>query len=432
MTLNALKEWFIESGCNNIFVKELSPNDNSKNQVYLGGSFEVLNILPFKSIVAEPSGNFRRERFKASLDFYWITDNGITKAPDAQLILYPKYPEVRLSGFLRRCTNPPSELMNSRDEGRILFLGRNKNEEVFGYVTSSESVIAMQYRELCKLEKSGLFSVIPVNDNKELLLAKLKEVHLKSWIKSRRLDKYHNVLDCLAPNCGGYTLEAELDIAPNSLSAPDFNGWEIKQFNVSNLNTMGGGAITLFTPEPTTGQYIDCGIESFILKYGYKDQKGRENRMNFGGIHKYGVAQKLTGLRLIIAGYDHDTEKITDAHGYVGLIDYQDNLAAGWGFSSLLQHWNRKHNHACFVPSNSKSTPYLQYRYGNKVLLCSGTDFTLFLKSLQSADVYYDPGIKIEYHSGNRSIKRRSQFRIRFNALKSLYFKSEIVDVLTV
>lgn len=46
---------------------------------------------------------------KATLDFWWVSDNGsAANAPGAQLILYPKYPEVRLSGFLKSCATAPS------------------------------------------------------------------------------------------------------------------------------------------------------------------------------------------------------------------------------------------------------------------------------------------------------------------------------------
>ena len=46
MNLQNLKSLFIDNGCTKIYIKKLSPNDNSKNQVYFGGSFEILNILP--------------------------------------------------------------------------------------------------------------------------------------------------------------------------------------------------------------------------------------------------------------------------------------------------------------------------------------------------------------------------------------------------
>ena len=50
MNLKNLKSLFIDNGCTKIYIKKLSPNDNSKNQVYFGGSFDILNILPISEI----------------------------------------------------------------------------------------------------------------------------------------------------------------------------------------------------------------------------------------------------------------------------------------------------------------------------------------------------------------------------------------------
>ena len=104
MNLTNLKSLFSNNGCKKVYVKTLSANDNSKNQVYIGGSFEVLNIFPLSKIISEEAGDWNKERFKAKIDFSWIDDEGsIFLAPRAQLILYPKYPEVRFSGFLVGC-----------------------------------------------------------------------------------------------------------------------------------------------------------------------------------------------------------------------------------------------------------------------------------------------------------------------------------------
>lgn len=65
MNLQNLKKLFADNGCQKIYLKNLSPNDNSKNQVYLGGSFEILNILPIAEIKTEEAGDWNRERFKA-------------------------------------------------------------------------------------------------------------------------------------------------------------------------------------------------------------------------------------------------------------------------------------------------------------------------------------------------------------------------------
>lgn len=116
-------------GATRFYAKQLAPNDNSKNQVYLGGGFGALNIIPHGEIEEDGSqvAGSVRDRAKAPVDFWWMDEQGIAPAPDAQLILYPKYPEVRMSGFLRGAARPPAPLMRSRDEGRVL-LGSDAGE----------------------------------------------------------------------------------------------------------------------------------------------------------------------------------------------------------------------------------------------------------------------------------------------------------------
>ena len=50
------------------------------------------------------------------------------------------------------------------------------------------------------------------------------------------------------------------------------------------------------TPEPTGGHYKIHGVESFIRKFGYPDKMGREDRLNFGGVHKVGEKHLLLAL----------------------------------------------------------------------------------------------------------------------------------------
>lgn len=173
--------------------------------------------------------------------------------------------------------------------------------------------------------------------------------------KSKRLDGLGNLLPCEAPNCGGYTLEAELGITPNGYSEPDFLGWEVKQFGVTNFAKINSAIITLMTPEPTDGIYKTKGAETFIRKYGYADKSGKENRMNFGGVHKIGVKHQLTNLEMQLIGFDNASGKIRNTNGRIALVDVRGNEAASWSFSSMLLHWNRKHNQACYVPSLSET-----------------------------------------------------------------------------
>lgn len=433
MNLQNLKKLFIDNGCQKIYVKKLSPNDNSKNQVYLGGSFEILNILPLSEIKTEEAGDWNRERFKASINFSWIGDDGnLYPAPNSQLILYPKYPEVRFSGFLARCQNPPSELMTQRLADRLLFLSVSKTGIVLGYVASPYSEIAQEFNRTKVDDELGIFKVIELPqtvNNREKLLAELYRIHQLDWITSKRLDRDGNTLPCISSNCGGYTLEAELGITPNGYSEPDFLGWEVKQFGVTKFERINSSVITLMTPEPTDGIYKTKGTEEFLLKYGYTDKTGREDRINFGGIHKAGIRHSSTNLEMQLIGFETESGKIRNSNGRIALVDINGNEAASWSFASMLLHWNRKHNQACYVPSLSNTTENRKYKYGDKVILGTGTDFLLFLKQMAIGNIYYDPGIKMENVSTRPKIKKRSQFRIKSLHLSSLYKESEIVTL---
>jgi len=433
MNLQNLKKIFSDKGCQKIYIKILSPNDNSKNQVYLGGSFEILNIFPIKEIITEEAGDWNRERFKASINFSWINDDGnIYPAPNSQLILYPKYPEVRFSGFLAKSKNSPSILMTQRLANRLLFMSVTDTGEVLGYVSSPTSDIACEFDKLHLKEEIGVFKIIELPqtiDNKEKLLSELYRIHQLDWINSKRLDRNGNVLPCLSSNCGGYTLEAELGIKPNGYSEPDYLGWEIKQFGVTNLERINSTVITLMTPEPTDGIYKTEGADIFLHKYGYADKRGREDRINFGGIYKIGKRVDSTNLEMILIGFDSESGKIRNTNGRISLIDINGVEAASWSFASLLKHWNRKHNQACYIPSLCDKTDGIKYKYGNNIILGTGTDFQLFLKQMDIGNIYYDPGIKMENVSTNPKIKKRSQFRIKSQNLSNLYKNNEIVTL---
>jgi hypothetical protein len=433
MNLTNLKSLFANNGCKEILVKNLAPNDNSKNQVYFGGSFEIINVLPISSVETVDAGDWKRERFKASVNFSWISDEGaIFPAPNTQLILYPKYPEVRFSGFLLGCKNAPSELMTQRLANRLLFISVDKQGKILGHVVHPESEIAQEFAKESDLSEHGVFKVIELpqaQNNRSILLSELNRIYNLGWIDSKRLDSDRNILPCNASNCGGYTLEAELGVTPNGYSEPDFMGWEVKQFGVKRFDKIDASVITLMTPEPTDGLYKTEGVEYFIKTYGYKDKMGRPDRMNFGGVHKAGEIHKTTNLEMRLIGFDTESGKIRNSTGKIALIDKNDNETASWSFASMLLHWNRKHDKACYVPSLSETTGNRKYKYGNNIILGTGTDFQLFLSQMAIGNIYYDPGIKLENISTKPKVKRRSQFRMKSKFLAKLYKKNEIINV---
>lgn len=422
MIPNGIEDIFRALGCTELLIKRLAPNDNSKNQVYLGGSFEILTFLNFGSITTSKDGGIR-DRFKANLNFGWIVNGQVKDAPYAQLILYPKYPEVRMSGFLRGCEDAPSELMNSRADNRVLFLSRTTDGRVLGFVTDDDQTIHWFHSVVLNLKKSGVFSVLNITGTtpEHVLFDNLRRISSLGWIEGKRLNRNGLMIPCQSSNCGGYTLEAELGIIPNGYSEPDFMGYEIKSFSFKG-RTYSSSVLTLMTPEPTGGYYRE-GLQKFIELYGYPDKMGRPNRWNFGGIHKIGIPNPSTNLTLIVNGFDTLSQKISDVSGAIQLIDQHDNIAAEWSFSGLIDHWARKHRKACYVPSIKKTIDYKDfYSFSSIVHVGEGTDFIRFLNSWVEQLIYYDPALKVVIVDDNVTTKKRNQFRIKFQNLSSLYF----------
>lgn len=432
--LSRLSTVMAGAGVRLLYAKRLAANDNSKNQVYLGHDFQALNILPFKRLDEEKSEG--KAILKASLDFTWIDERGsMTEAPGAQLILYPQYPEVRLSGFLKGVRNAPSKLMASRDAGRVLFFGIREDRRIVGHVVPASSAVLKQLQTIQPASQIGVFEQIPLllgtllTDPRAALLAELKRIHLLGWIRSKHLAASGRLEPCEAPNCGGYTLEAELQIRPNSRSEPDFQGWEIKQHGVSSFSALDVGVLTLMTPEPAAGFYHEKGVEAFIRRFGYLDLTGRPDRMNFGGVHRAGERHARTGLTLTVSGFDPKRGTFDPTKG-LSLLTDSGEAAATWPYSRLVDHWSRKHAQAAYVPSQCKDSHGRFYRYGPIVRLGEGTDFQMFLRAIESGAIYYDPGIKLESMSSAKPrTKRRSQFRVKSRDLQVLYQKMTSVPV---
>ena len=420
-----------------LYAKLLSENDNSKNQVYLGGGFSSLNLLPHSEIKTDSTdmAGSVRDRAKADVRFFWLDEEGLHPAPNAQLILYPKYPEVRMSGFLMGCSKAPSELMRQRLEGRVLFFGVTEDEKIIGYVSAPDAALTKEflYREF---SKTGVFSdmtaLLKAGDNsKSELLVKLQEIIETGWIPSQRLSKSGTAKPYRAQNGGGYTLEALLGITPNGFAEPDYLGWEIKQYAVNNLRkNVAKSPVTLITPEPTGGVYTSSGVEPFIRRYGYPDTKGRSSRLNFGGIYKNGADfHHRTGLALTIEGYDQVKQTIVDMNGQLTLEDRNGEIAAAWSFAKLINHWKTKHAKAAYIPSIKRAST-IEYRFGPEITLYEGTDFLTFLKHLSAGDIYLDPGLNLQTDKAEKpKTKRRNQFRVKHTKLSNLYNSCENINL---
>jgi hypothetical protein len=435
VTIAELSALFRDAGATELYAKPLAENDNSKNQIYFGPGFEALNLFPNEGIV--PDSSPKNPIFKAKVRFSWLLPSGaIVEAPGAQLILYPQYPEVRFSGFLRGSSEAPSELMRGRMTGRVLFLGVTGERRVIGFAAAPESPLVLEFHARASRPSAGVFHQLPLPDigdeatKRRKLLAEFRRINRLGWIASKQLGADGRISPCNAPQCGGFTLEAELGIPKNSSAEPDFLGWEVKQHSVSNFERVTTGVITLMTPEPTAGFYRDCGVQAFIRTFGYADRLGRGDRMNFGGVHRVGTRHPTTKLTMTLNGFGRASGRITDPSGHLALLSDDGRAAAVWPFAGLLEHWSRKHAKAVYVPSQCRKEPSRQYHYGHKIRLAERTDSLRLLRALADGAVYYDPGIKLENASSARPVcKRRSQFRIASRSIAALYESVHVAEL---
>ncbi|WWW36389.1 MvaI/BcnI family restriction endonuclease [Stenotrophomonas rhizophila] len=435
----------VANGAIEILYKELPQNANSKNQVYLAPDLSDLSRIPSDSVVAHSSYSTKTGQnepvFHASLDMHWVTSTGQTsRAPEAKLIFYPQYPEVRMSGFLKGARYAPSTFFDKDKLGavpdRILLLGLTGQQNIVAIVVPPESPAARQIRAEQPHEAYGALRILPVDssssdsDDYLTLLSALGGIHLSGWNDSIRLDGRGVVVPCRATNCNGNTLEALLGIRSNGIALPDFHGWEIKARGVTNTERPGRSVVTLFTPEPDGGTYVSDGFDAFMKAYGH-DAEPNSRRINFGGIYKVGAEIKSNKrLRLDLHGYDRQSQEYRP-DGAVVMVNDADDVAMSWSFAKLLDHWKSKHAKAAFVPSQVLRGDIPQYRFGNRILLGTGAEFGRLLTSLANGNVYYDPGIKLERPAqGRPTAKRRSQFRVKSSDLEGLYERFTETDVL--
>jgi len=450
-SLDSILDIFKEIGIEKIVYKALAPNDNSKNQIYLAGNLNEIKWLTINNLIASESTSHKtgeqQIKYTKELDFVWLDSVGNRMdAPNTKLIYYPQYPEVRLSGFIQGSQIGMNGWMNpeknGRSENRYLIMGATNLGTIYAYLAVPNSVIALGINAYPQRPTDSAVSQLLINfgsaitstptlDSRSLLLNELRRIHLKGYIRGKKLRTDMTCSPYSAPNGGGYTLEAELGVIPNGDAKPDFHGWEIKQFGVKNFGAKYSKALTLLTPEPDGGEYIHNGLEYFLKTYGYPSSS-KADRWDFNGTHRFGLQHQKTNLTLDLDGFDKYSRKITKADGKLSFISQNGDEAASWKFSKLMEHWTTKHSKAAYIPSlkNLGSQGEISYHFGNKLKLFEGTSFELFLGAFVDDLLYLDPAHKIEnITTTKRPQKKRNQFRVKWQNLEKLYLTAADVTL---
>ena len=430
---------FASYGCSEILIKPLADNqDNEKNQIYLGYSHELFSLLPGKVSFRSPSeskdkthSSYGKAKIENALNLYWIENNRKPElAPNSKIIDYFQYPEMRLSGFLSGCANPPDALRRDHQEKygkRILLLGMSGENIYATVVTETQHDFFKQlltqpkwpvHDLLLKLKinmPSHVSDARPSEIQSELensvfdfdrLLFELKLLGSTKYPSSTLKENNGQAIPFRGNQGAGWTLESLLNIPRNSSESPDKYGFELKTF-LSNK-------ITLMTPEPDFGYRYEEGLESFLNKFGWIGTKN-DGSYRFNGKHNTQSINKKSGLLLQIENWDYQLNAPT-GKGIPNVLlvnPKTDEVAAGWSFEKLARKWGRKHAGAMYITAqkhtqDSEKFPS-HYSFGPMVYCGLGTSTLHLMRGIASGFVYLDPGDRI---NSNGEEKKRSQWRV--------------------
>lgn len=440
------------AGAESIWVKRLVRNNNSKQQIFLGNDPSDLAFLPLGTPSYTPAKSQKKKAgapvIQIPVPWKWVTPSGTFDAPNAKMCYYPQYPEVRFSGFLQGCKEDPTELMSESKRGhepdRCLFFGPVKNSDgkinhVVGLVVGAPSSASQYVLNMDTFEGGRLCPVKYKSDRTvgeisvlEEALGKIIGKKITPW---RMLNDGETVKPYIAPNAPGLTLEAELGVGENAIPGPDFDVWELKAIKQPSLERLSKAhRVTLFTPQPDLGWITEHSQPEFVLRYGHISATDENNNpteyyLTSGDINRFNEDKDGAKLNLRLVGFTD--ARHFDPNGMIALFDKKTNeLAAGWSYLKLLEHWQRKHNRAAYVPYIKEGTgDETTVEFGPLVTLGISTSFGLFLQAFNDGKAVYDPGVKITLNNGNWKAHPRSQFRINLKDVNAIYQKVSEIDL---
>ena len=441
-TIDQLKALYRQHGVTTVYVKYLSARqDNDKNQIYLGsGMGGVLNLFAARMLsrtLSDSRGKRRSEagrpKLEAKIDLAWMGGNGgLSPAPNARIIDYFQYPEIRLSGFLSGSQAPPDALRRTQQAEygyRILCLGSAPGGQVIGYVlTAATDPVVAGFPDLPVLPAAPVLRVLTIDADTgvtpfELLRQRMAAVSTAGWHASRILRAEGGAVPFRGAQGGGYTLEALLGVRANADKAPDFLGYEIKSFS--------GSRISLMTPTPDGGFQGQNPFRVFMDRYGHAG-RADDGSLRFTGLHKVGAIAS-SGLVLEVAGYDETADAFAGPDEVAVRLRHPatGEIAASWSLNRLADCWNRKHASAAYIPCERRDADDgYEYQYAPRIFLGEGTDVWRLLRAIHAGVVFYDPADSI-YADGRAKV--RSQWRINASsllpAMQRLYANASVVDL---
>ena len=236
-----------------------------------------------------------------------------------------------------------------------------------------------------------------MESNSEILLAKIKEVNKKGWIKTLRK----------GDTGVGYTLETELGIRANSNQKPDFRGIEIKAFRKRSI----GKLVTLFSQVPNWKK-SNTNRSEVLSEYGYLDANERFNLY----CSVFGNEKNTLNWKLEV---DRINKKIN--------IFNNDKIVTFWDFEKIEERILKKHDQTFFIYSDTKLENGNEYFFYNKILITQKASLENFLKLIENGKVCMD----FVMHRKKNGTTRDHGFlwRIRSNSIPDLFEKQKTVNL---
>lgn len=451
--MSAIAGQLKSSGVEIALLKILPRNANDKNQIYLASDFGVLFDL-FAMQMAERGASTsltkgrsepgRRIPEAVFEKFSWVRrDGSLVRAKRMKAIIYPQYPEARLSGLQAVDNAMPQSLSveytkQHGDAKRLLVLGKLPGGECLGLVYIGLSPeLQEEIARLPGFERAKACKRLVLEQNNSQKLEALLADIVGRSLPGCRLDAAGRTLPFSGTQVCGYTLEHALNIVPNADKDGDIFGIELKTHTQIK--------VTLFTPEPDFGEYVQ-NFAQFMKKYGYQDAEGN---YRLTGIHRANVPCAKSGLTLRVREH-RDAEGVRKAFPYdpdtpltpkmdavdVVLEDSQGEVAAGWSLERLMNCWGVKHNEVVFISASKVKNPDMDavaqgyehmVTFAPTVIWCRNTSAERLLKAINDGVIFLDPAHKLHATDPSQN-KRRAQWRVNdiTKAVHSLYADVEI------
>ncbi|RJG05855.1 hypothetical protein D3870_07345 [Noviherbaspirillum cavernae] len=420
-------------------LKMLPKNANDKNQIYIASDFFVLHDL-FDMTLLERGESTSETKDRSAPgsripeavfnDFEWVKRDGTRiAAKRMKAIIYPQYPEARLSGLQTVENTIPQSLSVTftktyGDAKRLLVLGKLPGGRCVGLVYIHISPeLEHEISALPGFERARACKRFTLDQgNSEKLERRLADV-LNVPLPGCRLDVYGNTVPFSGTQVCGYTLEHALGIVPNSGSDGDLYGIELKTHTQVK--------VTLFTPEPDFGLYAD-DFPKFMTTYGYTNKDGGgEYRLT--GIHRANMCCSKSNLTLKIREHRFEGEELkafpynplTPLTAKMDAIDVvlegpSGEVAAGWSIERLMNCWGAKHNEAVYISATKKANSDEDLRalgyehivtFAPTVMWCRTTSMERLLNAINDGVIFLDPAPKFHPTDPSQN-KRRAQWRV--------------------